>query len=43
MSIEDKIKNAKPSTWITDGIPKWKVKLIVWWTKVKARVRNDIH
>jgi len=38
MSIEDKIKNAKSLTWITDGIPKWKVKLIVWWTKMKMKI-----
>jgi len=40
MSIEDKIKNAQHSSWLTDGIPKWKVRLIIWWAKVKARLRK---
>jgi hypothetical protein len=39
MSIEDKIANAKPTTWISDGIPKWKVRLIVWFTKLKAKLK----
>jgi len=42
MSIEDKIKNAQPSSWLTDGIPKWKVRLIIWWAKVKARLRKRV-
>ena len=38
MSIKEKITNAKQSTWPTDGIPKWQVRLIVWWAKLKARL-----
>lgn len=38
MSIEEKIENAKPSTQLTDGIPKWQVRLIVWWAKLKAKL-----
>lgn len=38
MSIKEKIDNAQPTTWLTDGIPKWKVRLIVWWAKTKARI-----
>jgi hypothetical protein len=37
MSIEDKIANAKHTTWVTDGIPKWQVRLIVWIAKFKSR------
>ncbi len=40
MSIEDKIANAKPTTWITDGIPKWQVCLIVWLAKLKAKLKR---
>jgi len=40
MSIEDKIANAKPTTWVTDGIPKWQVRLIVWWTKFKLKLKR---
>lgn len=38
MSIEEKIANAKSSTWLTAGIPKWQVRLIVLWAKLKARL-----
>lgn len=37
MSIEDKIRNAKPSDWLTKGIPKWQVKLITRWAVFRAR------
>ncbi len=37
MSIEDKIRNAKPSDWLTKGIPKWQAWLIVRWAVFKAR------
>ena len=37
MSIEDKIRNAKPSDWLTKGIPKWQVWLIVRWAVFRAR------
>ena len=33
MSLEEKLKNAKDANWITDGIPKWQVSLIVFFTK----------
>ena len=29
MSIQDKIKSATPTTWLTDGIPKWQVIFVV--------------
>lgn len=38
MSMRDKINEAQPTSWLTDGIPKWKVKLIIWWAKVRARI-----
>ena len=38
MSLQEKINNAKPSSWLMDGIPKWKVKVIIWWAKMKAKV-----
>lgn len=38
MSIEDKIKNAKPTDWLTKDIPKWRVRMIVRWAKFKARI-----
>lgn len=38
MSFEDKIRNAKPSDWLTEGLPKWKVKLIIKWAVFKAKV-----
>ena len=37
MSIEDKIRNAKSNDWLTEGIPKWQVWLIVRWAVFKAR------
>lgn len=37
MSLEDKLKNAKSSDWLTD-IPKWKACLIVRWAKFKAKI-----
>jgi hypothetical protein len=39
MSLEDKIKNAKTTTWVTDGIPKWQVKLIVFIARLKAKLK----
>ena len=39
MSLQDKIDAATPTTWLTDGIPKWRVKWIVWWAKLKARIK----
>lgn len=38
MSLQDKINNAKPAYWLTEGIPKWRVRLIIWWARVKARI-----
>ena len=38
MSIEDKIRNAEPSDWLTEGIPKWQVWLIIKWAIFKAKV-----
>ena len=43
MSLEEKIKNAKETYWITDGIPKWQVSLIVFFTKLKVKCRRLLH
>ena len=37
MSIQEKIDNAKPTTWPSDGISKWRVRLIVLFAKLKPR------
>jgi hypothetical protein len=42
MSIKDKISNAKPTTWVSDGIPKWKVRWIIWFTKLKCKINKMI-
>ena len=39
MGLEEKIKNAKPVTWVTDGIPEWQVKLIVFMARLKAKIK----
>lgn len=39
MSLEDKIKNAKPSSWLTDGISDTEVK----WCVIKGRVLGKIQ
>lgn len=39
MSIEDKIRNAKYNDWLTKGIPKWQVCLIIKWAVFKARFK----
>ena len=38
MSIEDKITNAKSTTWVTDGIPKWKTRFIVFCARLKVKI-----
>lgn len=38
MSIENKIKNAKPTDWLAEGIPKWQIRLIVFWAKLKVKI-----
>ena len=43
MSLEEKIRNAKETDWITDGIPKWQVSLIVFFTKLKVKCRRLLH
>ena len=40
MGLKEKIANAKPTTWITDGIPKWQVRWIVWFAKLKIKLRR---
>ena len=40
MSIKNKISNAKPTTWVTDGIPKWQVHLIIWFAKIKTKFKE---
>lgn len=39
MGISEKIASAKSTSWITDGIPKWKVFLIIKFARLKARMR----
>ena len=41
--LEEKIKNAKETCWITDGIPKWQVSLIVFFAKLKVKWRRRGH
>ncbi len=44
MSVQDKIKDAKQTTWLSDGLPKWQIKLIVWSARVKAKIyRSNKH
>ena len=38
MSIEEKLNNVKKTTWLTDGIPKWKVPFIVFSARLKAKI-----
>ncbi len=38
MSFEDKIRNAESSDWLTEGIPKWQVWLIIKWAIFKAKI-----
>ena len=40
MSLQNKLDNAKSTTWLSDGIPKWQVWWIVHWSKFKARIRK---
>ena len=42
MSIKDKILNAKHTTWVSDGIPKWYVSWIVWFAKLKVKIKKMI-
>lgn len=39
MGISEKIASAKSTSWIADGIPKWKVFLIIKFARLKARMR----
>lgn len=43
MSIEDKLGNAKETHWLTDGIPKWEVWIIVFTTKLRLKIGKLIH
>ena len=43
MSLEEKIKNAKKSEWLTEGIPKWRIKWISQWALFKVKVWRFIH
>lgn len=38
MSLEEKLKNAKSTTWPADGIPKWRVFLIIHSAKLKVKL-----
>lgn len=38
MSMKNKIQNAKETDWIAEGIPGWKVKLIVILGRIKAKL-----
>ena len=39
MGINEKIANAKKTSWIANGIPKWKVFFIIKFARLKARIR----
>ena len=43
MSIEDKLRNAKETHWVTDGIPKLKVWIIVFTTKLRLKIGKFLH
>lgn len=38
MSIESKIKNAKPTMFGMDNVPKWKITLWVYIGRIKGRI-----
>ncbi len=38
MSLQEKIANAEHSDWLTRGIPRWKVKWIIWWAQFKVKL-----
>lgn len=40
MTFQDKLKTAKPSHWLEEGLPKWKVKLIIFWARLKVRLKR---
>ena len=40
MSIKEKIANAESTTWLSEGVPKWRVYLIVKFAKLKARLKR---
>jgi len=40
MSLQDKIQNAKQSTWPSEGLPKWQIRIIMWWVRVKAKIER---
>lgn len=40
MTFQNKIKNAKESHWLEEGLPKWKIKLIIFWARLKAKSRR---
>ena len=37
MSVKDKIRKAKPTDWKLLKIPRWKLKFLIWWAKVKVK------
>lgn len=37
MSIQNKINNARPTSWPAEGLPRWWVKFIIWWKRRKVR------
>lgn len=37
MSIQNKINNARPTSWPAEGLPRWWVRFIVWREKRKVR------
>ena len=41
MPASDKIKNAKSTQWVANGIPKWEVYLIIYSTKLKIKIRKQ--
>ena len=40
MSLEEKIKNAKEMDWVDGEIPKWQIRLIVFFAKLKCKLNR---
>jgi hypothetical protein len=42
MSIQEKIDNAGSSSWPSDGLPKWKVRIIIGVEKLKIKIKRMV-
>lgn len=42
MSIQNKINNARPTSWPAEGLPRWWVRFIIWWKRRKVRRYDKI-